>query len=65
MLGDVRLGSVCLNQFKGNLVLMGRAVHVRQGLARIGMSKYGYIGWVKRDKVRYVYSKFAKAKYTD
>ena len=44
MLGDVRLGSVCLNQFKGNLVLMGRAVHVRQGLARIGMSNYGYIG---------------------
>jgi len=29
MLGDVGLGSVCLHQFKGNLVLMGRAVQVR------------------------------------
>ena len=38
------LGSVYLNQFKDNLVLTGRAVHVRQGLARIVMSNYGYIG---------------------
>ena len=44
MLGDVMLGSVCLHQFKGNIVLMGRAVQVRKSLARIGMNNYGYIG---------------------
>ena len=38
MLGNVRLGSVCLHQFKGNLLLNGRAVQVRYGLARIGMN---------------------------